>query len=145
MIPILNDYNWAEVFGEGTGGVCSIIHPQPEPPSYRGSLATFGREDVAEIHYIEEGERDEALWIICGKLKDGRFFVASAGCCYTGWDCQAGNSGSVSETREAMILFGLTDEMRKRFGIVPDMMGGFVETNPHTWLIDLDSIITFDI
>lgn len=113
----LDDYNWEEVFGEGTGGNCTPINPQPQPPSYSGSLATFSREDVAEIYGQEEGERDEKDWIIYGRLSDGRYFAARGGCDYTGWDCRASNSGDVAATRADIERFGLTDDERSRFGI----------------------------
>lgn len=117
MKPELDDYNWEEVFGEGTGGNCTPIIPQPQPPSYSGSLATFSREDVAEIYGQEDGERDEKDWIIYGRLNDGRYFAARGGCDYTGWDCRASNSGDVAATRADIERFGLTDDERSRFGI----------------------------
>lgn len=117
MDPRLDTSDWAEVFGEGTGGNCTPIKPQPAPPSYNGSLITFSRADVVEIFQMVEGENDGPPWVVYGRLRDGRFFVATGSCDYTGWDCQAGNSGSVATTREAIIRFGLTDEDRNRFGI----------------------------
>lgn len=113
----LSDYNWEEVFGEGTGGNCHAINPQPQPPSYNGSIETFSREDVEEIFAMEEGENDGADWIIYGRLKDGRFFAARGGCDYTGWDCQASNSGDVAATKEDIERFGLTNDERYRFKI----------------------------
>ena len=118
MDPRLDDYDWAEVFGEGGGGNCTAIFPQPQPPSYLGSLATFGRVDVAEIFAMEVGENDGPDWIIYGRLKDGRYFSARGGCDYTGWDCQASNSGHVAASREDIERFGLTVDDRKRFNIV---------------------------
>lgn len=117
MDPRLDNYDWEEVFGEGSGGNCTPINPQPQPPSYSGSLATFTREDVVEILQMEDGENDGPDWIIYGRLKDGRFFAARGGCDYTGWDCQASNSGDVAATKEDIIVFGLTAEERARFGI----------------------------
>lgn len=111
----LDTCDWAEVFGEGGGGNCTPINPQPQPPSYTGSLATFSREDVAEIFQMEEGENDGLEWIIYGRLKDGRYFCARGGCDYTGWDCQASNSGDVAATKEDIIRFGLTLDERDRF------------------------------
>ena len=113
----LDNYDWAEVFGEGTGGNCTPIIPQPAPPSYTGSLATFSREDVEEIFQMEDGENDERDWIIYGRLKDGRFFSARGGCDYTGWDCRAGNGGDVAATKDDIIRFGLTTDERQRFGL----------------------------
>lgn len=116
MLTQLDDYNWAEVFGEGTGGNCSVIMPHI-PPTSDVSPATFSREDVVEICGQEEGENDGPDWIVYGKLSDGRYFVARGGCDYTGWDCQAGNSGDVASTLEDLIRFGMNEDERKRFKV----------------------------
>lgn len=118
MLKELDDYDWAEVFGEGSGGNCTAINPQPAPPMSKVSTVTFGREDVVEIFQMEVGENDGPDWIIYGRLKDGRFFCARGGCDYTGWDCQAGNSGGVAETKEHIIRFGLTEDERLRFRLL---------------------------
>jgi len=117
MKPELDNYDWSEVFGEGTGGNCTPIRPQPQPPSYKESLETFGREDVDEIIAMDDGEHDSKDWIIYGRLKDGRYFSARGGCDYTGWDCRASNCGDVAASREDIERFGLTDDERKRFSI----------------------------
>lgn len=119
MIESLDNYDWAEVFGEGTGGNCTPIIPNPQPPTCGISVETFSREDVEEIYGQEDGENDESDWIIYGKLKDGRFFAARGGCDYTGWDCQASNSGDVAATKEDLIQFGLSEEERVRFKLKP--------------------------
>jgi hypothetical protein len=116
VLKELDDYNWAEVFGEGSGGNCTEISPQPAP-DYKGSVATFSRKDVKTILGISEGEHDERDWIVYGKLKDGRYFVARGGCDYTGWDCRAGNSGDIAATKKDIIQFGLSQEERGRFNL----------------------------
>lgn len=113
----LNDYDWEEVFGEGTGGNCTAIVPQPSPLSYAGSLETFKRDDVVEIYNMQDGDNDGPDWIIYGRLKDGRFFAARGGCDYTGWGCRASNSGAVAASREDIERFGLSNEERNRFGL----------------------------
>lgn len=118
MKPELDNYDWAEVFGEGTGGNCTPIVPEPSPPTYTGSLAVFGREDVEEIYQMQDGEYDGDEWIIYGKLKDGRYFSARGGCDYTGWDCRASNSGRVASSKDNIIRFGLSQGERSRFGLV---------------------------
>lgn len=114
----LDNHDWAEVFGEGTGGNCTPIFPQPQPPSYKGSLATFSRDDVEAIIQMADGEPEELPWIIYGRLKDGRYFAARGDCDYTGWDCHADNSGDVAASLDDIIRFGLTRDERARFGIV---------------------------
>jgi hypothetical protein len=116
FLACLDSYDWEEVFGEGTGGNCSIIHPDG-PPGSDVSLATFERKDVALVVKQEEGENDGADWIVYGQLKDGRWFIARGGCDYTGWDCRASNSGNVAWTREDLIAFGMSEDERKRFGV----------------------------
>lgn len=113
----LDSYDWAEAFGEGDGGNCSPIIPQIQPPGASVDGSQFGREDVAEIFQLSEGENDAASWIVYGLLNDGRYFCVRGWCDYTGWDCQAGNSGDVAATKENIIRFGLTQEERERFGI----------------------------
>jgi hypothetical protein len=114
MLKELDDYNWAEVFGEGSEGNCTAIQPQPAP-GYEGSKDTFSREDVKKLHGQSEGERDERDWVCWGQLKDGRWFVARGGCDYTGWDCQASNSGDVAGSKKDIVQFGMTEDERKRF------------------------------
>ena len=119
MLKELDDYDWAEVFGEGGGGNCSSIQPNCCPTDTTTSRATFSREDVESIKGQSEGERDERDWIVYGKLKDGRWFLARGGCDYTGWDCQAGNSGDVAATKADLVRFGMTPDERERFGLKP--------------------------
>jgi hypothetical protein len=77
MLKELDNYDWAEVFGEGSGGNCTAIIPQPAP-GHSGSIATFSREDVVKILGQSEGEREERDWVVYGKLKDGRYFLLLA-------------------------------------------------------------------
>jgi hypothetical protein len=121
MLKELDSSDWAEVFGEGTGGNCAPIYPQV-PPEDTVSTKTFSRDDVVEIKAQLEGENDGPTWIVWGRLKDGRWFFAEGGCDYTGWDCQASNGGAVASTEALLIRYGLTDEERERFGITLDSM-----------------------
>ena len=116
MLKELDNCDWTEVFGEGTGGNCTAITPHPAP-GYTGSIATFSREDVKRIIGMSEGERDERDWVIYGVLKDGRYFVARGGCDYTGWDCRASNSGDVAGSKANIIRYGLTQNERSRFAL----------------------------
>lgn len=82
--------------------------------------ASWSCEDVAEILAMSEGENDEANWLMVVKLKDGRFSFLSAGCDYTGWDCQAGGSSHERDTLEALIRFGMGQDDRDRLGYTLD-------------------------
>ena len=88
MIDFLNDYDWAEVFGcSGEENHYNYQTPSPVITSLNMvSEEPFTREDVIEVYGYDEGENDGADWLIAGLLKDGRHFVISAGCDYTGWD-----------------------------------------------------------
>lgn len=116
MLAELDDYNWAEVFGEGSGGNCTPIAPDT-PPNDSTSRETFSREDVVLLEGQSEGDNDGPSWICWGQLKDGRWFFAEGSCDYTGWDCQASNAGSVASSRADIIRFGMTDGERERFGL----------------------------
>lgn len=116
MLPELDSYDWAEVFGEGTGGNCTPIIPDA-PPGSPVSVTTFCRDDVIHINGQSEGENDGPDWIVWGLLSDGRFFIARGGCDYTGWDCRASNSGGVADTRENLIRFCMNEDERKRFNL----------------------------
>ena len=118
MITILDDYNWAEVFGEGTGGNCTPITPNRAPGDKTTPTHTFSREDVVYIGGISEGENDGPDWVVWGRLKDDRWFVARGGCDYTGWDCQASNNGDVASSLEDILRYGLDESERARFEIV---------------------------
>lgn len=115
MLAELDSYDWAEVFGEGTGGNCSAIIPNWFIGDSETKRDTFSREDVALIRGQVEGENDGPDWVVYGQLKDGRWFVARGGCDYTGWDCQAGNSGDVASTEATLIRYCLSDYERDRF------------------------------
>lgn len=116
MLSVLDDRDWAEVFGEGGGGNCTAIKPQRPPHDSTTAISTFGREDVAEIRGLCEGENEGPDWIIWGRLKDGRWFFARGGCDYTGWDCRADNDGDVAATEADLIRFGMTDEDKAEGG-----------------------------
>lgn len=117
--------DWQEAFayaGEGPDergyGVYGIPCVQPALPDLDVPLTHFSRGDVAEVVQAIEGENDGPSWICYGRLRDGRWFCLEAGCDYTGWDCQAGGTATVGVSREQIERFGLTDDARKRFGIV---------------------------
>lgn len=94
MLEELEDYDWKNVFAYAGGDAQSeygipVGAPAPISPvagSGPVSQEGFGREDVAELFGLFEGENDGADWQIAGKLNDGRCFYITAGCDYTGWD-----------------------------------------------------------
>lgn len=121
MLPELNDYDWAAAFayaGEPNGyGSPDVILAAPWLDEGRVEPAPFTREDVQRVIYMQAGENDAADWLGVFELKDGRFATLSAGCDYTGWDCQAGGRARVASTLDILVRFGLTDGERDRLGI----------------------------
>lgn len=106
MLDRLNDYDWEEAFGYAD-------KPQPTQ-GYGGTLAGFTREDVESVIAIDDGCNDGPDWIGVFLLKDGRFAFLSAGCDYTGWDCQAGGTSWIAADLPSLIRWGLREEDRFR-------------------------------
>ena len=90
-----NDYSWKEAV----------------------SYAPFAMDFVEEVLYSSEGENDGESWIAVVRLTDGRFGYVDAWCDYTGWDCQAGGDGAISDTFEHLQRWELTTKIRRRLGI----------------------------
>ncbi len=110
-----DDYNWEEVFGEGSGGNCDKT-TDPCPPQSDIDPTPPMRSDVVEVIAAIDGENDGDDWIGVFLLKDGRYCVAIGGCDYTGWECQAGNSLQVAATLDDALTYGLTELQRERLG-----------------------------
>ena len=108
----IDGYDWENAFDYAASTSCSPI------AGYRGDASGFSRDDVAEIIAIEEGYNDGDNWIGLFRLKDGRFGFLSAGCDYTGWDCQASGHAFVSDSLETMIRLGLGESERVRLKLV---------------------------
>lgn len=114
------DYDWREAFGcaGDPDGEYNSADVRSAPPASKVSLAPFGRKDVAELFAIREGVHDEANWLAFGRLTDGRFFFLSAGCDYTGWDCQSGGMAFVADNKDDLIRFGMDEDERSLMGAV---------------------------
>jgi hypothetical protein len=105
----LNDYDWKEVFEYAKPS--AVITDEGEI-----STAPFTREDVQQVIAKSDGEHDERDWVAVLKLRDGRYASISAGCDYTGWDCQANGHAQVARKKKDIIRFGLTEDERERLG-----------------------------
>jgi hypothetical protein len=110
------DYDWSEVFGEGSGGNCNGTI-QVIPPGALVDSSGVSRKKVVSILAAVNGENDGDQWVGLFLLDDGRYLVAEGGCDYTGWDCQAGNSLCVAGSLSDAIKYGLNPEQKKRLGI----------------------------
>lgn len=113
---LLTDYDWSEVFGEGSGGNCDRTI-QVVPPGAAVDSSGISRAMVVEVIAAVNGENDGDQWVGLFLLNDGRYLVAEGGCDYTGWDCQAGNSLCVAGSLEDAIKYGLNSEQQSRLGI----------------------------
>lgn len=88
-----NDYDWRTIFMEGDykesnmmGGVDSASNPTTR------EVRSFTMSDIVEVVAADNGERDAVSWVGVFKTADGAYLYVSAGCDYTGWDCQASSS-----------------------------------------------------
>lgn len=125
MLERLKDYDWAKAF-EYAG-----VEPRDEKSyssrdgqpnvspvlGWDGDASGFTREDVVEIVAMSDGAHDEQNWIGFFKLKDGRYAFLSAGCDYTGWDCQASGHAIVGPDKETMLRLGIGKEDKSRLGL----------------------------
>lgn len=121
ILDALLGWDWEAAFsfasGQAQGSCYGMERPEwavaemdkPEP---------FNRQDVAEIFGIAEGENDGPDWLVVGRLNSGLFFFLTAGCDYTGWDCQSGGRSYVARKREDLDLV-TTIEEKQRLGLVP--------------------------
>lgn len=120
MEPITNHEEIAALWREKYNGHRMDGSPyQYELRSDWGEAAEYASwkpEDVVEILAMNEGENDGANWLMVVKLNDGRYSFLSAGCDYTGWDCQAGGSSCEKDTLDELIRFGMGQEDRDRLG-----------------------------
>lgn len=120
MLDQLNEYDWAMAFqccGPAEPGDSAYNTPSVSLAlGATGSDAPFTREDVAEILGLSEGENDGPNWLGLFKLRDGRYAFLSAGCDYTGWDCQSGGSALVSDDLE-ILKRNISPEERARMGL----------------------------
>lgn len=107
---VLENDSWYSAFEEA---MCCI---NPAPPHSRMSLDGFTIEDVVLIKHIREGEYETLDWICIGQLEDGRWFNLEAGCCCTGWDCEANGQVVVADSYEVLMRLGCSQEVRRLFG-----------------------------
>lgn len=59
--------------------------------------------NIEEHYWIRPGANDTDDWISMGKLKNGSYFLYTASCDYTGFDCQGGMCLWVSSSWESII------------------------------------------
>ena len=72
---------------------------------------------VSEVLAMAEGENDGDNWVGVFRTKGGAFLYVTAGCDYTGWDCQASGSHETRRTLEQLVRECCTDDDRRRLGL----------------------------
>jgi hypothetical protein len=128
----VSDRDWAQAFGyagepdqHGSANVRAVIGAAvPVTP--------FARRDVAYVVAKREGENDGVNWVCFGRLYDSRWFTLSAGCDYTGWDCQASGVALVAETAKQAVELGLSDDERSTLLLINEVEQ-FVRVVPAEW------------
>jgi hypothetical protein len=122
---LLSNYDWRQAFAYA-GDVYDYAsrdgqtYGDPAVSSCIGTDTATGpvlRADVTEIVASSEGENDGPDWLIVVKVADGRYAYLTAGCDYTGWDCQAGGHCIVDNDLQHLIRFGIGEAERARLGL----------------------------
>ena len=109
-----------ESWGDPTYGPLAEASGAAEPiPGYSGTKESrnWCQDDIVEVIAADEGERDGANWIAILKLKNGLYIFMSAGCDYTGWDCRASGSSTISESLEKLLELGTDSDDKERLGL----------------------------
>lgn len=70
---------------------------------------------VKKYYWISPGERDGDSWFAFGISNKGTYFFYSAGCDYTGFDCQGWMSLNVSSNWYDLIVYGMTNEQYEKY------------------------------
>lgn len=120
------DYDWRAAFNEATGHGYGGSWPDQEDEAQRLPQLI---DAVREVIAASEGERDERDWLAIVRLVGGEYAVVSAGCDFTGWDCQAGGVveryATIAEACSRLALTPrererLADQLRARTDVVLD-------------------------
>lgn len=121
MLQELDGYDWTSAFEYADPSAEAGGYGTPDirraAPLGDVKLDPFSREDVVKIVAIDEGENDGSPWVVVGRLRDRRWFFLSAGCDYTGWDCQAGGTATVAKTKTELLKYGMTAREKARLGL----------------------------
>lgn len=78
------------------------------------SREPFTRSQIERVFALAEGDNDGPEWVCLGRINDGRYFALTAGCDYTGWDCQSGGSATIASSLARALEFGFTPDDRER-------------------------------
>lgn len=110
-------YDWDSVFAfagdpKGDRGNANGSQAHPVQGLDREPMRIH-RAHVTKIHAQYEGENDGASWEMLFSFTtpagEDLYGYVTAGCDYTGWDCQAGGSAFFGETLAEVLIFGVGD------------------------------------
>lgn len=104
------DGNWKQAMEVASSAVGAVL-------GYTGSVEFNGWGEIDTVIASDDGCNDGPNWIALFQLHDGRYLFLSAGCDYTGWDCQAGGTIKICRNYNDMIRYGLGDDDRKRLDL----------------------------
>jgi hypothetical protein len=65
--------------------------------------------NIEEFYWIKEGAHDEEFWEAVGKLTNGSYFFYTAGCDYTGFDCQGTMKLILSPYFANLVQYGMPE------------------------------------
>jgi hypothetical protein len=105
----LKDYDWISAFQEA-----NVDIRRAHPTDTNVSVNPINPGDVETVLAWDEGYNDGPDWLLMGIAQDGRAFLVSAGCDYTGWDCQASGTLTVAANPIQLMAFGMTTEQSNR-------------------------------
>lgn len=92
---------------------------QPQP---------FAITDILDVKAAIPGHNDEDAWYWVVELRDGRFFLITASCDYTGWDCQS--SCNAEEAGSALDAARLAKPTEYRHNIVDQLVAQLAGKQP---------------
>lgn len=108
---LLQNSDWHYAFTEANADI-RRAHPTRSEPE----LDPIDISDIDKVVAYVEGENDGPNWLVVGVANDGRWFMMSAGCDYTGWDCQAGGTLTVAHGPIELMAWGMTNDDKQRLG-----------------------------
>lgn len=106
LAEMRDDYDWQEAFG--FAGKISVVLGETV------GADGFGLDDIDAVLAADAGANDEARWVAIFRLRDGRFAYLTAGCDYTGWDCQSWGQAFVAGSLEKLWQLGVDQDEKPR-------------------------------
>ena len=116
-----DDSSWCQVWnikGTSDTNLNDVLDPDRAYDSADDlSIDPLVFDDIEELLASVNGENDGEDWSCIVKMKDGRFAFVTAGCDYTGWDCQAGGRSFVAASLEELRFYCLSAREQERLEV----------------------------